>query len=107
MTLSDDEANDKPKLSVNDGAYETLNTITTEELKEQLFSDDGDNIIFNSLMKISSTKTKRRSYVQCCATLTNNAIYFLSATNYQIWQEFRDRSKIDEVCNDYEEKIHP
>ena len=49
------------------------------------------------MIKIHSSYLK--SYVDVAGILTKQYLYLISAQNYQIWKQFKDRTKIDEVID--------
>eukprot|EP01084_Bolivina_argentea_P082069 148604_1 len=77
--------------------FDILNTVQSSELVGVLGTDE---IIMDSLIKVYSSSIQ--SYIDIAALLTKNSLYFMSAVNYQIWQEFRTRTKIDKLI--YEQK---
>ena len=91
--------------SILDGSYDILKNIEESTLRSKLFIEYTDQILFDSLMRIYSKKTS--DYIDIAGILTRKSkyLYLTSPMNYYIWEQFRDRSKIDEVMDDYEEKI--
>eukprot|EP01084_Bolivina_argentea_P029030 53900_1 len=56
------------------------------------------NIIFDALINIYSKYLK--TYIEIAAILTNDYLYLTSAIKYQIWQQFKHRSKINHIITD-------
>eukprot|EP01084_Bolivina_argentea_P241735 405718_1 len=58
-----------------------------------VLSNPNAHVLFDSLMKVYSTRSQ--SYIHIAAICTKTHLYFTSPLNYQIWKEFKDRTKIE------------
>eukprot|EP01084_Bolivina_argentea_P160368 279270_1 len=54
-----------------------------------------NNILIESLMKCYSEN--KRKYIDVAGILTQDYLYFVNGRSYQIWDQFKDRTKIDQV----------
>ena len=88
-----------------DGSYELLKNISHSNLKAKLFIDYTDQIFFDSFIKIYSKRSN--SYIELGGILTKKYKYLclIPSINYQIWLEFRDRTRIDDIMDNYDRKI--
>eukprot|EP01084_Bolivina_argentea_P313718 543311_1 len=87
--------NDETFFNSIDLAFDLLQKTNEMKLKNTLTNR---TIIFDSLMRVYSPD--KETYVDVAGILTKSNLYFISAINYQTWQQFRDRSKINELDND-------
>eukprot|EP01083_Nonionella_stella_P241132 842282_1 len=75
-----------------DDEFEQLNSITNAKVKHDLLSN---SVIFDSLMQVYSAMNQE--YIDVAGILTQDALYFTSASNYKMWLQFKDRTKIDDI----------
>eukprot|EP01083_Nonionella_stella_P172891 594687_1 len=61
----------------------------------------GQNIIFDSLLKVQSATYQ--GYVDVAGVLSEHALYLISAHNHQMWIELRDRSKIMKLVSNFQD----
>eukprot|EP01084_Bolivina_argentea_P079036 143431_1 len=87
----DSDDNDE-LIDVSDLDYDSLANVDHKQLYNALIDQ---NIIFDSLMKVYSNE--QQSYIDVASILTKHNLYFVSAQNYQIWQEFETRTKIAQL----------
>ena len=78
----------------DDDTLSKFPAINESKLKDILSNTD---ILFDSLIKIHSSYPK--PHVDVAGILTKKYLYLISAQNYQIWKQFKDRTKIDEVID--------
>eukprot|EP01084_Bolivina_argentea_P079034 143428_1 len=75
------------KLKIVSNELQLINTLLNED------------ILFDSCMTICSSSITMKTYNQIAGILTKNYLYIIPAINYQIWLEFKQRTKIDELIN--------
>eukprot|EP01084_Bolivina_argentea_P234358 394560_1 len=87
--------NETQTQTIDDRDYDMLVKMDQKQLYNALLPQQ---FLFDSLMKIYSNETQ--SYIDVAAILTEHHLYFVSAQNYQIWQEFQFRTKIEQLVKD-------
>eukprot|EP01083_Nonionella_stella_P032210 88176_1 len=80
--------------------YEQLMDVSEKDVMKTLSTQ---NIVFDSLLKVQSTTLQ--GYVDVAGVLTENALYLTSAHNYQIWIDFKDRSKIMKLVPNWQDYV--
>eukprot|EP01083_Nonionella_stella_P040021 108831_1 len=56
-------------------------------------------IVYDGLFQVYSPAIDRGAYIDIAGVLTQDRLYLVSAIKYQLWQEFKERTKIDELIN--------
>eukprot|EP01083_Nonionella_stella_P097339 273589_1 len=82
-------------------AYAKLSYVSEKDIIKAL---SAQNIVFDSLLKVQIHQGCQ-GLLDVAAVLTDNALYFISAHNYQIWMEFRDRSKVMKFVSDWKDDV--
>eukprot|EP01084_Bolivina_argentea_P264001 447050_1 len=92
--FGNDHLNAKRKRNTvrNIDIFDKLERIKSSQLYHIL---SNERILYDSLFKIYSFK----SYIDIAGILTKNKLYFTSATNYQLWQQFTNRCQFDYLLN--------
>eukprot|EP01084_Bolivina_argentea_P109338 195441_1 len=95
---SSGSSNNNDDVELQSIIYDTfgqLGTVDINSCEEHLMSEQ---IIFDSLMKIYSANSE--IYIDVAGILTMTHLYLTSATQYQLWLELADRTKINEIVDD-------
>ena len=81
-----------------EGSYEMLKNI--DEMQNQYYDKPTNNL--DSIVKIYSAEYQ--TYITC-RHFNKRYLYLTSPRNYQVWEEFRDRSNIDDLLPTDDAKI--
>eukprot|EP01084_Bolivina_argentea_P279823 478435_1 len=82
--------------------YELLPHIDVFKLSS-ILSEQNNSILFDSLIKVYSAE--HQSYIPVAGLLTKSNLYLTSPCNYQIWDELRNRTNMDQVINGNDTQI--
>eukprot|EP01083_Nonionella_stella_P044796 120511_1 len=85
------------RINSQHSGYDDLKNVS-EYTTTMPYDNRATSVEFSSLMKVHSKE--REGYVEVGAVLTKRYLYFTSSVNYQTWQHFMDRAKIDELVDE-------